>query len=85
MNRLEKFEKEIKDMRELVDELGKEVSNLNKEVKETILYILAKDEESKSGLDSDAFLKKKGRQIKAVLFLFIYVFLHLQEVLSNHA
>lgn len=54
MNRLEKFEKEIKDMRELVDELGKEVSNLNKEVKETILYILAKNEESKSGLNSDA-------------------------------
>ena len=54
MNRLEKFEKEIKDMRELVDELGKEVSNLNKEAKETILYILAKDDESKSGLNPDA-------------------------------
>ncbi len=54
MDRLEKFEKEIKDMRELVDELGKEVSSLNKEVKETILYILAKYEEPKSGLNSDS-------------------------------
>lgn len=53
MDRLERLEKDIKDMQELMTELSQEVKDLNREVKETILYTLARDEESKPKTNSD--------------------------------
>lgn len=54
MDRLERLEKDIKDMQELMNELSQEVKDLNREVKETILYTLARDGESKPKTNSDA-------------------------------
>jgi len=51
---MERLEEDIKDLQELVNKMGKEVKDLNREVKETILYILAKDEESESETKSDS-------------------------------